>query len=155
MCLHPISSAQARVSTATYKIEWEWEDLPIKVRTLVAGVGVGETRISETGIIKPGIKLPILAELGPDYPLRLAQNDKAYLYIFVENTSTKKIKFAVSPHAISPAHSSLGFDFNCLCNGHIYQVGPKQTWYRIMKLKTRKHATNDPTILRHVIFKVD
>jgi hypothetical protein len=152
---YSLADAQTRGSTATYKIEWEWEDLPIKVRTLVAGAGVGENRISETGIVKPGIKLPSIAELGPSYPLRLAQNDVAYLYIFVENTSTKSIKFAVSPHAISPAHSSLGFDFTCLCNGHVYQVGPKQTWYRIMKLNTRKHATKEPTTLKHVIFKVD
>jgi hypothetical protein len=76
------------------------------------------------------------------------------IYLFVKNTSTKKIRFSVAPHETHPAEHALGFHFNCLCNGHIYEVPPQKTWYRIMHLKNKSTENKAEVKLHHVLFPV-
>ncbi len=136
----------------TYKLKWSYGKLPIEIKT-VRGPLTEQNRIGENGRYNSELKLPILQSLKND-SISLGDNEKAVLYLLVKNTGSKKLRFSVAPHSTEPGASALGFYFNCLCNGHIYEVGPNEVWYRVMVLKTSKQGKDSIVTLDHEIFEV-
>lgn len=144
--------AGPRVPTE-YKLEWDYDGLPFEVRTARAPGGE-VSRVSETGVVSDQVKLPILSQM-PDGKVKIADGESAIIYLFVKNNGKKKIRFSVAPHSTHPGASALGFSFNCLCNGHIYEVPPGKIWYRIMELKAHGTGSKESVQLMHHIFKVN
>jgi hypothetical protein len=143
-------------SASSYQLNWINKDnLPIEVELKRAPKSV-RTRVSEYGTVTPNISLPI-RNLLPDGLIQFLENDQAYLYIFIKNLSSKLIKFAVAPHSTEPSEASLGFSFDCLCKGHIYELNPKSTWYRIMSLTPAMSFKHKNSVIKldHIIFKVN
>lgn len=138
-----------------YKLEWDYEGLPFEVRTARAPISELR-RVAEMGIVDDKIHLPIQGQM-PDGKVILNGGESAVVYLFIKNTGKKTIRFSVAPHSTHPGASALGFSFNCLCNGHIYEVPPGKIWYRIMELRNHKsgNSSSEPVTLMHHIFKVD
>lgn len=137
---------------ADYQLLWNKGPLKVEVKTLRALETVRK-RISEKGIYSPEMNLPIKDQM-PDGIIRLKEEEEAYIYILIKNIDTKPLRFSVAPHSTEPGASALGFRFNCLCNGHIYEVRPGEIWYKIMSLKNNKWQQEKKIVLTHDIFEV-
>ena len=137
-------------NATTFKLEWDHGKLPLttEVQRLVA---LEEERVGQNGILDDKVILPAAALLKNDEVI-LGPGETAYLVLLVKNKSKRTISFSVAPHSIHPGESALGFSFNCLCNGHIYTVGPDQIWYRLMKLSSRSKGTMSAVVLKHTLF---
>ncbi|MGZ3705098.1 MAG: LIC11469 family lipoprotein adhesin Lsa20, partial [Bdellovibrionota bacterium] len=61
--------------------------------------------------------------------------------------------FSVAPHEIIPAASALGFQFQCLCNGTLYEVPGGKFWVRVLSLGANPEAKPQDIVLRHIIFR--
>lgn len=133
----------------TYHIKWTTK-LPVDVK-VARGPQIMGLRLSEKGIYKKGIDLRIIDPM-PDGKVTLRPEEKAYLYALIKNTGKKTLKFSVAPHSTKPGNSALGFNFNCLCNGHVYEVGPGEIWYKVMMLDTNKLSKAKEVVLVHDIF---
>ncbi|RYZ81453.1 MAG: hypothetical protein EOP06_23450 [Proteobacteria bacterium] len=142
----------ASAINATYELKWDKGNLPFEVKTFTSLLS-GSRRIGETGIVGDATNFPGLIEM-KDAKVLVEDNREKTLILMIKNTSKKRIKFSVAPHSTKPGESALGFSFQCLCNGHIYEVGPNELWYRIMKLTQRKNETKDLIVLEHAIFEV-
>jgi hypothetical protein len=150
----PSSFAQTKQASAPaeFKLEWEKSGLPIEVK-VGRGPDSERHRASENGVLKDMSIVSGFREL-VDGKLALSEGENAVLFLLVKNTSGRKLRFSVSPHSTQPGESALGFSFNCLCNGHVYEVGPKEVWYRVMVLSRRKGPAEGPIVLKHTIFEV-
>ncbi len=148
---YTLSSALAG-PLVTYKLKWNYGKLPFEIKTL-RGPLTEQYRVGENGRYNSDLKLPVIQGLKND-SISLGDEEKAVLYLLVKNTGPKKLKFSVAPHSTEPGASALGFYFNCLCNGHVYEVGPHDVWYRIMVLKTSKQGKDSIVSLDHEIFEV-
>ncbi len=140
-------------SQTTFKLKWDIQKLPFEVRMARGPVSL-RNRLGETGNFNEKLNLPILKQM-PDGEVKLSNSEVAYIYLFVKNKSNQKISFSVAPHSTHPGASALGFNFNCLCNGHIYVVEPNSIWYRIMELKTNSSPSEKNVVLSHSIFKIE
>lgn len=147
-----LSSAAKATPITQFKLIWSYDKLPLDVRIAEAPLSM-ESHVSDHGIVTPLSVLPI-QKLLPDGVVKLAKTERAVLYLFVKNLGKKKLRFSVAPHSTEPGVSALGFSFNCLCNGHIYEVGPGEVWYRVMLLKGSKELAEESVTLKHVIFEV-
>jgi hypothetical protein len=138
----------------TFDLEWQFDKkLPIEVKTVLAPNNEAK-RVAETGLVTEQIKLP-MAKVLEGGKVRLRKSDKAILYLFIKNTGSRTLRFSVAPHSTDPGMASVGFNFHCLCNGHIYEVPPNSIWYRIMALTT-KATMDEPSVkLVHQIFEVE
>ena len=137
---------------AEFELQWDKEKLPFEIR-LAQSIGVNSSRVGETGIATADASFPGLKVL-ENGRLTLQEGDKGILLLMIRNTSKRKIKFSVAPHSTNPGEAALGFSFQCLCNGHVYEVGPSETWYRVMQLTYKKSETKEIVKLKHVIFEV-
>lgn len=135
----------------TYHIKWTTK-LPVEVKTLRGMEGL-RSRVSEKGIYSKEISLPV-KEVLTEGKVTLNQEEEAFLYALIKNVGQKTIRFSVAPHSTNPASSALGFKFNCLCNGHIYEVKPGEIWYKIMSLKNSTLPKGKDVVLEHNIFEV-
>lgn len=133
-----------------FQLLWDFGKLPFDLRIVRIN---GRMQVGEIGIAKPDQQFPQPTPL-VDGHVKVALKTEALLVLFLRNTSSKKIRFAVAPHSTTPGESALGFAFTCLCNGHIYEVGPGETWYRVMKLAYRNSQPAASIVLKHVIFEV-
>lgn len=131
---------------------WEHSGLDFEIRMEMAPLGVKD-RLAEHGIVTPETKLPTIRSL-PENKIKLGDKETAIIYLYIKNKSKKSVRFSVAPHGTEPAETSLGFHFNCLCNGHVYEVAPGKVWYRIMQLKTSEQLPPEKVQLKHVIFEV-
>ena len=137
----------------TFTLLWENAKLPLNIE-LFEALNSFSDRVAENGILNSKVVLPA-SKLVKDGKVTISSGRSAILILKLTNLSNEKIDFSVAPHATSPGDSALGFSFNCLCNGHIYYVGPKESWYRIMKLTDQSKTTElKNIILRHEIFAV-
>ena len=137
--------------STNFKIDWVTEGLPISVEVQRLQGSI-KSRVGETGELTDKIILPPGRLLKEKNLLILNPDEDAYLILIIKNNSNKKLNFGVAPHSTDPGAASLGFSFTCLCNGHVYDVGPKKTWYRILRLKTEKQIQATEVKLTHVIF---
>jgi hypothetical protein len=142
----------ALAADVDYQLLWNQGNLKVEVKTLRALETV-RNRISEKGIYSPELNLPIKEQM-PDGIIKLKEEEEAYIYILIKNKGSKPLRFSVAPHSIGPGAAALGFRFNCLCNGHIYEVRPGEIWYKIMSLKNNKWQQEKKIVLTHDIFEV-
>lgn len=141
------------VPPTVFSIEWDYKNLPFTVE-LAQSYNNSAKNIGEMGILGTKVLLPP-HHINKDGKIPLEEGESSVLILLIKNNSDRKISFSVSPHSTHPAESSLGFYFNCLCNGHIYKVGPKQTWYRIMKLSNIVSTGEVVYVsLKHEIYEV-
>ncbi len=140
-------------SLINYKLVWDYGSLPLEVK-LAMGSKTAVNRVAENGIATKSTDLAIQRML-PDGEFKLAASEQAILFLLVKNKGKKKLRFSVAPHSTDPGSASLGFNFTCLCNGHIYEVGPDEVWYRIMRLKSLVMTGEKEIVLKHHIFSVD
>lgn len=136
---------------AEYEMLWDHDGLNIDISMARAPSGVA-TRVAEFGVLTPNISLPTIRKLAEN-KVELRAKEEGIVYLFIKNNESKTLRFSVAPHGTHPAESALGFHFNCLCNGHIYEVPSGKTWYRIMQIKVSTDSKG-PVILRHKIFRV-
>ncbi|MBC7420966.1 MAG: hypothetical protein H7328_09585 [Bdellovibrio sp.] len=151
VCVFLFLSSQAFCQTA-FKLKWDSKNLPFEVKTAMAPLTV-KNQVGQMGTFTEKLNLPIERQL-PDGVVHLARSETAYVYLFVKNTSKRKIRFSVAPHSTHPGASALGFSFNCLCNGHIYTAEPNSIWYRIMELKNNSSNNEKNVELMHTIYEV-
>lgn len=151
-CAFVLSCSVQAQSVTEYHLKWEAPKLPFEMKTVLL-TSTERNRVSETGILTEKVNIPMNKILN-DGKIKLRSGEQAFLALVIKNTSDRKIKFSVSPHSTQPGNASLGFNFNCLCNGHIYEVGAKEVWYRIMHLKTNGTEKASTVDLLHVIYPV-
>jgi hypothetical protein len=137
-----------------YKFRWLQPETKLELKMFLAPVSM-LGRVGEQGEYLPGKNLPILREL-PGDSLEAPAGENNVLYLVAKNPGKKTVKFYVAPHHIDPPSASLGFNFQCLCNSHIYTVKPGKLWYRIMLLKTADDQSAKTVTLTHkLILKKD
>lgn len=141
-------------SQTKYVLKWKIEDkLPLEARVVQAADYLG-SRVGETGEATNNSNLPVISQMD-DGSVTLVPEKEAILILFIKNSGKSKIRFSVAPHTTEPGSASLGFAFNCLCNGHVYEVEPDKIWYRVMSLRARAVPTGqNQVVLEHTIFKV-
>lgn len=90
-----------------------------------------------------------------DFKVKVAKGDSQKFLFVVENSNDKPFYFFMSPHATEPARNALGHRAFCGCNGTIYFVRPKSTWYRVVTIETESAADVMTTVLNHKVVGVD
>jgi hypothetical protein len=134
------------------KLEWDIGKLPFEVKTAMGPSSISN-RVAEHGVYNAKLSLPVSKKLD-DGTFEVGSGEKVVLYLLIKNKGSKPIKFSVAPHSTHPGASALGFVFNCLCNGHVYEVPPGAIWYRIMNLNTTEFLDKEDITLKHTIFEV-
>lgn len=147
-----VIATQRRVYAGQFELLWDVGKLPFEVK-IVEGMPTLKSRVSETGIVTPKTELLILKHL-PEQKVEVPRNSESYIYLLIKNKGTKTYKFSVAPHSTHPGESSIGFHFECLCNGHVYTVKKGEVWYRILALKNSVNSDERLVTLKHNIFQV-
>jgi hypothetical protein len=147
-----LSSISLGQVVTEYEFKWEVGKLPFDVKTVALPL-TQRARVSENGPLTDKVYLPVQPSV-IDGKLSMRSGEQAILAILIRNNGKKKIRFSVAPHATHPGISALGFSFNCLCNGHVYEVLPGAAWYRIMRLQSRASESEPKVVLTHQIFEV-
>lgn len=139
---------------ATYNIKWSYKGLPIEIE-MYDGPPSLVARASEAGEFKGRENVPVMNKL-KDGKIKVPQGESRAIVLVIKNKSDSPLKFAVAPHGVEPVEASLGIKFNCLCNGHTFNIPPKTSWYRILELKTIKsvETPKKEVTLDHHIFRV-
>lgn len=142
--------SEASGTRTLFNLEWDTSGLPIKVHLYMLKKNHGLAD-SQTGIVNDKIKSLMTLEIDSStVPLWTSQEQP--LLIVIENTSDKPIDFSVAPHHTMPSEEAMNFKFFCLCNGHVYHIPARGSWYRQMKLKADSSLSAKEIHLRHVIF---
>ena len=138
---------------AEYRLEWEQRGVALELRTF-ALPSTTSARVGETALIEKDSDFPVKEEL-VDGKVRLAPASHAVLLLTARNPGKKEAAFFVAPHESNPIDASLGFQFYCLCNGHVYRVPPGKTWYRVILLKALPEQGESGVNLKHVIVSAE
>lgn len=144
------SFSAALAGTSLFSLEWDSAGLPIKVKTYLVPKG-SDIRDNETGVMTEKIRALLKEEI-PGGKVRMWDKQQKAILLVIENLSDKDVDFSVAPHHTAPVEESMNFKFFCLCNGHIYHIPAKGTWYRQMKLKSDEGLSAKDVILRHTIY---
>ena len=148
-------ASSATAAPLTFVLGWTQEKTSFDVTTYELPI-TEAARVGETGPLLPSTQLPMDRRELKKGELKGFPGETKYVLLVIKNREKAKVSFAVAPHQTQPAHATLGFKFRCLCNGHVYHVGPKEEWYRIMALKIEKTASEGAKVdLQHVIFRTD
>lgn len=134
-----------------FRLRWEQRGLSLKPRLFVAPLEEA-THLGDTQVAADLAKVRGLREI-KDGMLRVAPGNKVVLHLVLENQSAKEAAFSVAPHHIAPPEASVGFDFQCLCNGRTYRVPPRQFWIRTLALRVHPEGRPQKIELKHVIFR--
>jgi hypothetical protein len=71
------------------------------------------------------------------------------------NPGDKPLYFFATPHHAEPAAASLGFKFKCLCIDHAFSVPPRETWSRVVELRSSRNMEGDRISLTHTLVGID
>ena len=148
--LAPLTGFAEVVST---KILWQYiGKLPaVKIYEPAAGRPI---TVWETQSVKNLSLAPVGKEIS-DSTLRLIPGSTTTFVLVMQNTTNKTFHFFAAPHYVNPPEFSLGFKFKCLCINHIFKVGPKEVWYRVVELNLAKEFVGNHLDITHSIIEVD
>lgn len=147
------STTVATKKGSTFQISWDYQNFPFRI-SLYDLKNPKIIKVGSTGRLKNRTD-SLLANPIVTPSIWVPEGDRYIFALAVENTSNRKFYFHVVPHEVTPIEYSLGTKFNCLCYGHIYSVGPGQTWYRIVSLQNVTPSLGTQFAIRHKVIGLD
>ncbi|PJZ58319.1 LIC11469 family lipoprotein adhesin Lsa20 [Leptospira barantonii] len=149
--LEPISSDPNRQIKVS--VLWEKKSFPLDIE-LYEGASQRPVDLWATGSVKDLSEAPVSVPIeGND--LYLKPGSKKKFVLVVKNTTDRDFYFFASPHSMLPAEGSLGFKFKCLCINHAFFIPPKETWYRVVELRTGGEALAKELRITHTLVGMD
>lgn len=145
------SSVHAEEITA--KIDWQYQ-------SIASGMHIYEVKPGEhpnlwqTVSEKNPAKLPIGKEIA-NGELHFEKGSAKRFVLVYNNPGNTPLYFFATPHHVEPAEYSLGFKFKCLCIDHAYSVGPHESWYRVVELRTSRDMAGNAISLTHTLVGID
>jgi hypothetical protein len=135
-----ITSDQKKNPVSDVKITWKYENFPLKIK--IADIKEDKKHfISETKTFQSE-QDSIITKVWPDDTVSAKHKDSTPFALTIENTSSEDYYFFAVPHELNPHHASAGHYFECLCNGRVFKVPAKSTWYRIVRLNLNESFQN-------------
>ena len=151
LALTAFLAGPAAAGAATIRILWDYQDLPKEAVMQVYEPGAQRPlTLWETGTEKRRDRLPVAGEI-KDGTLTLSPGSKKKVVLVLENKTPSPLYFFAAPHVVTPASSSLGFKFKCLCINHVFSVMPGQVWYRVVELRVSPNFDGKDLDVRHVL----
>jgi hypothetical protein len=127
---------EAKLSTTTVHIAWTYEKFPLKIK--IADILTDKKKfISETKSFQKKAD-SIITKIWEDSTVTALRDGSTPFALVIENTADTDYYFFAVPHELNPHHASAGHYFECLCNGRVFKVPAKSTWYRIVRLNLNK-----------------
>ncbi|MBC7420965.1 MAG: hypothetical protein H7328_09580 [Bdellovibrio sp.] len=128
------------VPVSDVKITWKYENFPLKIQ--IADIKEDKKLfISETRAFQKK-EDSIITKVWPDATVAAKHKDSTPFALVIENPSSEDYYFFAVPHELNPHHASAGHYFECLCNGRVFKVPAKSTWYRIVRLNLNDSFQN-------------
>jgi hypothetical protein len=140
-------AAPAVAKTRQVTVEWDYQNFPLKIE-LYEPPANKATEIAYTELFDDiGA-----ARLGSPIEGPVTVGANRAMALVIKNTGKSAVYFYAVPHTVQPAASSLGQLFECLCNGHVYKIGPGKSWVRIARLSYRPNASKIQSLsIKHEI----
>ncbi|AOP33839.1 hypothetical protein A0128_08285 [Leptospira tipperaryensis] len=132
---------------------WEKKEFPFEME-LFEGASQRPVDLWATGTVKSLSEAPVSSPIDGNN-LFLRPGSKKKFVLVVRNTSDRDFYFFAAPHSMEPAESSLGFKFKCLCINHAFYIPPKETWYRVVELRTGAEALGKELRITHTLVGMD
>ncbi len=143
----------AEAETLSAKIDWQYQNIApgMHIYELKAGA---KAPLWQTATVKDAAQLPVGKEIA-DGELQIEKGTPRRFVLVYQNTGDQPLYFFATPHHAEPAEYSLGFKFKCLCIDHAYSVGPHETWYRVVELRTSRDMAGKAISLTHMLVGID
>lgn len=144
---------EASAEPLTAKIDWQYQNIApgMHIYELKSGT---KAPLWQTATVKDGALLPVGKEIA-DGELHIEKGTPKRFVLVYQNTGDTPLYFFATPHRAEPAEYSLGFKFKCLCIDHAYSVGPHETWYRVVELRTSREMAGNTLALTHMLVGID
>jgi len=147
--LFPLVGAAAE--PVRINIAWEYVDFtqPMKLYEVK-----GRPRLWQMESVKSLADAPVGAPITESSFLIEPGEEKRFVLVLHNDSDETKYFFA-APHTAAPSAYALGFMFKCLCINKAYTVGPRETWYRVVKFKLFDGFVGKELTLTHGVIGID
>ncbi|ASV10610.1 LIC11469 family lipoprotein adhesin Lsa20 [Leptospira santarosai] len=135
------------------RILWEKKKFPLEME-LYEGASQRPVELWATGNVKDLSEAPVSSKIEGS-ELYIKPGSKKKFVLVVRNTTERDFYFFAAPHSMVPAENSLGFKFKCLCINHAFYIPPRETWYRVVELRTGGEALGKELKISHTLVGMD
>jgi hypothetical protein len=135
------------------KLSWEYTGLSPGMRVYEPREGPILT-VWETGSVKQAKDLPVSREVA-NSTVTVSRGSHKILVLVYENKTAQPVYFFAAPHNVAPPESSLGLKLKCLCINQAFEVGPGESWYRIIEVQASKNFLGEGFEIKHTIVAID
>lgn len=143
-----IALAKVVYADAEINIQWEYKGLPGSIE--IYEPKSDQVVMWETRSVKSKSEIPA-GQIIKESKIFVSPGEKRPFVLVYHNQSNKKLKFFAAPHHASPEENAIGFKFHCLCINHVFEVGPGEYWYRVVRLDLKKDYEGKILNLKHAI----